>query len=139
MVRSQADNAETFTIGTLAERSGVNVETIRYYQRRGLLQAPERVSHGFRRYSMEYEKRVRFIKRAQGLGFTLDEIQSLLVLDEEKACAETRMFAAHKIATIERKVTDLEKIRSALERLVRSCDEADAGTSCPIIHLLIQD
>jgi MerR family transcriptional regulator, mercuric resistance operon regulatory protein len=131
--------SDTLTIGILAKRGGVNVETIRYYQRRGLLEEPSKPSGGFRRYPLESVKRVLFIKRAQGLGFTLEEILGLLVLDEGKACLETREVAAHKLELIEQKIADLSKMRKALSRLVRACDVSTAGAPCPIIHLLADD
>lgn len=83
------------TIGRLADAAGVNVETIRYYQRRGLLLEPDRPINGQRRYARAVVKRVRFIKRAQVLGFTLDEVGSLLELDEAHACADTRELPHH--------------------------------------------
>lgn len=131
--------SDTLTIGTLANRAGVNVETLRYYQRRGLLQEPARPSQGFRRYSQESVKRVRFIKRAQNLGFTLDEILGLLTLDERRACLETRSMAAHKLEGIEAKIADLSKMRKALSRLVKACDASSGGVPCPIIHVLADD
>jgi MerR family transcriptional regulator, mercuric resistance operon regulatory protein len=130
---------DKLTIGTLAKSGGVNVETIRYYQRRGLLREPAKPSAGYRRYSQESVKRVRFIKRAQNLGFTLDEILGLLDLDERKACAETRGIASHKLELIEQKIADLSRIKQALSRLVRACDTSAKGAPCPIIHLLVQD
>jgi MerR family mercuric resistance operon transcriptional regulator len=131
--------SDNLTIGILAKRSGVNVETVRYYQRRGLLHEPSKPLEGYRHYSSETVKRVRFIKRAQTLGFTLDEIGGLLGLDERKACLETREVAAQKLTLIEEKISDLSRIRKALSRLVRACDESSADEPCPIIHLLIQD
>src|SRR5882757_4793181 len=140
MVRSQGGYVgNNLTIGILAERGGVNVETIRYYQRRGLLHEPLKPSGGFRRYPQESVKRVRFIKRAQSLGFTLDEILGLLALDERKACLETRGIAAHKLELIEQKLADLSKMKKSLFRLVRACDASAAGAPCPIIHLLADD
>ncbi|MBS1800300.1 MAG: Hg(II)-responsive transcriptional regulator [Acidobacteria bacterium] len=130
---------DEMTIGTLAIHGGVNVETIRYYQRRGLLHEPSKPSGGFRRYSTETVKRVRFIKRAQALGFTLEEITGLLALDERRACLETRQAAAQKLALIEEKISDLSRIKKSLARLVHACDSSAAGEPCPIIHLLIQD
>lgn len=127
------------TIGTLAERGGVNVETIRYYQRRGLLQEPMKPPGGFRHYPLDAAKRVRSIKRAQALGFTLEEIAGLLALDEKKACQETREIAAHKLELIEQKIADLVKMKKALSRLLRACDASSAGAPCPIIHLLADD
>ncbi len=127
------------TIGVLAKRGGVNVETIRYYQRRGLLREPSKPSGGFRKYAPDSVKRVRFIKRAQSLGFTLDEILGLLALDEKTACFETRQIAAHKLESIRQKLADLTQMKKALSSLVRSCDKSSASGSCPIIHLLVQE
>ena len=91
MVRSQGvQMTSELTIGRLADEAGVNVETIRYYQRRGLMAEPDKPASGHRRYGPAAIKRVRFIKRAQVLGFTLDEVASMLELDEACACAETR-------------------------------------------------
>lgn len=131
--------SDNLTIGALAKRSGVNVETIRYYQRRHLLQEPPKRTGGYRQYSLKTEKRLRFIKRAQTLGFTLEEISGLLGLDERKACLETREAASQKLILIEEKISDLSRMKKALSRLVRACDASSAGEPCPIIHLLVQD
>src|SRR5258708_11425165 len=141
MVRSQVetDVSDNLTIGILAKQSGVNVETIRYYQRRHLLHEPSKPTCGYRHYSSETVKRVRLIKRAQTLGFTLEEISGLLRLDERRACLETREIAAQKLILIDEKISDLSRIKRALSRLVRACDASSAGELCPIIHLLIQD
>lgn len=133
------DMSDDLTIGILAKRSGVNVETIRYYQRRHLLEEPSKPVDGYRHYSLETVKRVRFIKRAQTLGFTLEEISGLLDLDERKACLETREIAAQKLTSIEEKLSDLSRMKKALSRLVRACNESSVGEPCPIIHLLVQD
>lgn len=130
---------DDLTIGGLARRSGVNVETIRYYQRRALLREPPKPSGGFRRYPDESVKRVLFIKRAQTLGFTLEEIQGLLALDEQKGCIETREIAVHKLELIAENIVDLSKMKESLARLMSSCDAAGAGAPCPIIHLLADD
>ncbi len=127
------------TIGILAKRSGVSVETIRYYQRRHLLEEPSKPVGGYRRYSLETVKRVRFIKRAQTLGFTLEEISGLLDLDEREACLETREIAVQKLTSIEEKLSDLSRMKKALSRLVRACNTSSVGEPCPIIHLLVQD
>ena len=127
------------TIGRLADEAGVNVETIRYYQRRALLPEPDKPINGHRRYAAEAVKRVHFIKRAQVLGFTLDEIGSLLDLDEAHACAETRELAAHKLAVIESKLDDLKAMRKALRSLLRQCETGSAAGACPIIHALAAD
>jgi MerR family mercuric resistance operon transcriptional regulator len=128
-----------FTIGLLADEVGVNVETIRYYQRRGLMPEPDRPSGGHRRYTAGAVTRLRFIKRAQVLGFTLEEISSLLELDEGHACAETRELAVHKLEVIESKLADLDAMRLALKELVLHCDSGAAQGSCPIIRALASD
>lgn len=130
---------DNLTIGALAKRSGVNVETIRYYQRRNLLHEPSKPLAGFRQYPLATIKRVRFIKRAQTLGFTLEEISGLLGLDEQTACLETREAAQQKLILIEEKIADLSKMKKVLSRLVRDCTASSAGDPCPIIHLLLQD
>ena len=127
------------TIGSLADEAGVNVETIRYYQRRGLMPEPDRPAHGYRRYGATTVKRVRFIKRAQALGFTLEEIGGLLKLDEAHACAETRELASHKLQTIETKLADLVAMRKALTALLCQCDAGAMKGNCPIIHALGSD
>lgn len=127
------------TIGRLADAAGVNVETIRYYQRRGLMAEPDKPAGGHRRYAADVVKRVRFIKRAQVLGFTLDEVGSLLQLDAARACAETRELAAHKLQVIEDKLADLEAMRKALTALLRQCDAGASKGNCPIIHALAAD
>ena len=126
------------TIGKLAERAEVNVETIRYYQRRGLLDEPDKPFGGFRRYPAAVAKRVRFIKRAQALGFTLKEVAGLLRLDESNACAETRELAAHKLALIDEKLKELRAIRIGLSALVTKCGTG-SNRACPIIHVLVAD
>ena len=127
------------TIGRLAEEAGVNVETIRYYQRRGLMAEPDKPLSGYRRYAGDAVMRVRFIKRAQVLGFTLEEIGSMLELDEAHACAETRELAAHKLEVIEGKLADLETMRKALTGLVRQCDQGAMKDDCPILNALAAD
>lgn len=110
--------ATELTIGKLADAAGVNVETIRYYQRRGLLDEPAKPLGGHRRYPVDMVKRLRFIKRAQALGFTLSEVGGLLTLDESCACAETRARAARKLALIEQKMADLVVMQQLLGELV---------------------
>ena len=127
------------SIGRLAAEAGVNVETIRYYQRRGLLAEPERPLNGQRRYPAELTKHVRFIKRAQVLGFTLEEIAGLLRLEEARACAETRELADRKLQVIDSKLADLKAMRKALAQLVRQCDAPGGTNCCPIIHALSAD
>lgn len=130
---------QDLTIGKLATAAGVNIETIRYYQRRGLLKEPPKPLGGHRRYPAEMVKRVRFIKRAQALGFTLTEVVGLLRLDEARACAQTRDMAAHKLSLIEEKMADLDAMRRALAGLVGQCDTGTKRKGCPIIQVLSQD
>jgi len=127
------------TIGRLAAEAGVNVETIRYYQRRGLMAEPDKPTSGHRRYASDAIKRVRFIKRAQVLGFTLDEVSSLLELDEARACAESRELAAHKLQVVEEQLADLKAMRKALTALLHQCDTEATKGGCPIIHALAAD
>ena len=127
------------TIGRLAHETGVNVETIRYYQRRRLMAEPVKPLHGHRRYSGAAVQRVRFIKRAQALGFTLDEIGGLLELDEAHACGQTRDLAAHKLKAIEDKLADFDAMRKALMALMLQCDTGVARGACPLIHALAAD
>ncbi len=140
MVQSQgAQMTNELTIGRLADEAGVNVETIRYYQRRGLMTEPDKPTSGHRRYGLAAIKRVRFIKRAQVLGFTLDEVGSMLELDDARACAETRELATHKLQVIDAKLADLKAMRKALMNLLRQCDTGAARGNCPIIHALAAD
>ncbi len=131
--------ARELTIGSLARSAGVNVETIRYYQRRGLLVEPAKPMGSCRRYTPEIAQRVRFIKRAQVLGFTLEEINLLLKLDMAHACAETRTLAVHKLDLIDRKLADLKAMRKALARLIAQCDTGEFAKGCPIIQVLSHD
>ena len=131
--------ASELTIGRVAKLAGVNVETIRYYQRRRLIAEPDKPHMGYRRYSADIVKRIRFIKRAQALGFTLEEIAELLRLEEARACAETRALAAHKMELIDRKLMGLGAMRKALAGLVQQCDRKQPTKGCPIIQVLEQD
>jgi MerR family mercuric resistance operon transcriptional regulator len=124
-----------FTIGHIARAAGVNIETVRYYQRRGLVGLPPKRARGFRYYSPDAVNRVRFIKRAQTLGMSLKEVQHLLKLDRKGACAETRALAAAKLTLVEHKLSDLVILRDALRGLVLACDQPHGG-NCPIIERL---
>ena len=129
--------SKAITIGALARRVGINVETIRYYQRRGLLAVPAKPLDGYRHYSREDLDRLCFIKRAQKLGFSLDEIASLLQLGQAN-CAETRALATLKLALVEDRIADLERIASTIRQLVQRCDNQDQG-GCPIVASLSLD
>jgi MerR family mercuric resistance operon transcriptional regulator len=119
------------TIGTLAAAAGVGVETVRFYQRRGLLAVPPRAG-GIRRYDERDTKRLRFIKRAQSAGFTLTEIGELIALDATEDRARARALAGARIDALDAKIADLKEARAALERLAKECGAGGAG-QCPII------
>jgi len=125
----------SMTIGRLAKAGGVNVETIRYYQRRGLLAEPERPAGSVRRYGPEAAGRLAFIRRAQEVGFTLEEVRALLELAETPNCRGARRLAANKLVLVETRIRDLDRMRRALRSLVRQCD-AGGARSCPIIDSL---
>lgn len=127
------------TIGGVAKLAGVNVETIRYYQRRGLVAAPDKPHMGYRRYPADTANHIRFIKRAQALGFTLKEIAVLLKLDEARACGKTRSLAARKMDVIDEKLAGLTAMRKVLADLVRQCDAGRPAKGCPIIQALAQE
>ncbi|MEP6677942.1 MAG: Hg(II)-responsive transcriptional regulator [Betaproteobacteria bacterium] len=127
---------QILTIGALAASAGVNVETVRYYQRRGLLEQPAKPPGGQRRYAPADATRVRFIKRAQQLGFTLEEVKGLLLLDDGQSCRETRLLAERKLALIELRIADLNRMRRTLKALTAQCAEGRRPRSCPIIATL---
>ena len=124
------------TIGALAKAGGVNVETVRYYQRRGLLTEPARPAGSVRRYGPEAADRLAFIRRAQDLGFTLQEVKVLLGLAETPNCRGARGLAAGKLVLVEKRIRDLDRMRGALRALIRQCD-AGSTRSCPIIRSLL--
>ena len=116
--------------------AGVHLETIRYYQRIGLMPTPGRDYGSVRRYGKDAAGRLRFIKRAQALGFSLDEVRLLLELSAGEHCAETRGFAEQKKRLVEKKIADLRSIRAALDKLIRACRLGKGGRGCPIIESL---
>jgi MerR family transcriptional regulator, mercuric resistance operon regulatory protein len=127
---------EQLTIGAVAKAAGVNVETVRYYQRRGLVDEPYKPLGGHRRYASLAVSRVRFIKRAQRLGFTLEEVSGLLRLQDGQSCRETRLLAEHKLAMIEDRIADLTRMRRMLKGLIAECAAGQRPRSCPIIATL---
>ena len=126
------------TIGKLAQSAGVNVETIRYYQRLKLLEEPAKPLGSVRRYADVAVARVQFIKRAQELGFSLAEIQRLLRLGDPQSCGEARALAAEKLALVESRVADLQRLRGVLKDLIGRCDRRRGKVACPIIESLTQ-
>lgn len=130
--------ARELTIGKIAKLAGVNVETIRYYQRRGLLSEPKKPHRGYRRYPADIVGHIRFIKRAQVLGFSLNEVAFLMELEEARACGMTRRLALDKIKAIDQKLAGLTCMRKALAALVQQCGTERSTKRCPIIQALGQ-
>lgn len=128
------------TISRLASAASVNVQTVRYYERRGLLPAPERTRSGYRQYDPEAVRRLRFIKRAQQLGFTLEEIRALLALrvrqPTDGSCSRIEAQTRRKIRLVEQKMEELERILAVLQRLANSCRDRRATAECPILEAL---
>lgn len=127
------------TIGHLAQETGVHFETIRYYQRLGLMPTPARPHGSVRRYSGDAVSRLRFIKRAQGLGFSLDEVRVLLEFTVGEHCAETRTLAEQKMRIVKKKVSDLRGVQRALDQLIHACGTGRKGHGCPIIDALADE
>ena len=127
---------EKMTIGRLAKAAGVGVETVRYYQRRKLLQVPSAPAGSFRSYPPEMIDRLRFIKRAQQLGFSLDEIAALLKLEQNGDRHAIRDIAIDKRARIHDKIADLQKMEAVLSHLICECEASDKAQACPIIAAL---
>ena len=127
------------TIGKVAKAAGVNVETIRFYQRIGLVSEPKKPFQGFRYYPPEAPNRVRFIKRAQQLGFTLEEVKGLLALGDGGSCRQTEQLASRKLALVEARIADLERLRGTLKELIGRCEAGGDRIACPIIDTLAAD
>lgn len=133
------EKSENLTIGEFAKTAGVNVETIRFYQRRGLLHEPDKPLGGIRRYGKSDAARVRFIKTAQRLGFSLDEVALLLRLEDGTHCDEARAIAEQKLLDVRARLADLQRIEAVLSLLVRQCQAQSGNVSCPIIASLQGD
>ena len=129
---------ETLSIGEVARRAGVGVETVRFYEREGLLEEPDRRESGYRQYTEEVVLRLRFIRRAKELGFTLKEIRELIALrrDPSATRADVRQQATAKITDIEAKIRDLQRMKEALLKLTVSCRGRGSASSCPILEAL---
>lgn len=128
--------AQSLTIGVLAEAASVNVETIRFYQRKGLMHEPLRPRGSIRRYGEEDLARVRFIKSAQRLGFSLEEVADLLKLEDGSHCTEARAQAERKLADVRERLSHLRRIEYALQGLVQRCSAARGEVRCPMIQAL---
>jgi Hg(II)-responsive transcriptional regulator len=129
------------TIGEVARRVGIGVETVRFYEREGLVAPPPRSPSGYRLYPDEAIERLRFVRRAKQLGFTLDEIGALLDLRvrPDAPCDEVRRLAAERLADVEARIADLQRIGAVLGRLVVACDAERDPLTCPILEALTAD
>ena len=130
----------TLSIGQVALQAGVGVETIRFYEREGLLEEPPRGASGYRQYPEQVVKRLHFIKRAQQLGFSLKEIMELLRLrvDAQTSCDEVKQRTEAKIAEVERKMVELQRMRQALLQVVTLCTGQGPASACPMLDALDQ-
>ena len=129
---------KVMSVGQLAKAAGVGVETIRYYQRRGLLSVPAKPLSGQRRYSDASLRQIAFIRRAQEFGFTLEEIRNLLVLADGRQCSKGRAAANSKAAEIAARVKELNRVRRRLAAIVKLCDDNRSGP-CPFMRVLNGD
>ena len=129
---------ETFSIGQVAQQAGVGIETVRFYERQGLLEKPARKKSGYRQYPPEAVLRLRFIKKAKEVGFSLKEIKELLSLRLDKAatCEDVRSRAEAKILDIEQKIQGLQRMKRALTDLTAACDGQGSASECPILQML---
>jgi Hg(II)-responsive transcriptional regulator len=129
---------KTLTIGQLARQAGVGIETVRFYERKGLLEEPARRASGYRQYDEEVVVRLHFIRRAKELGFTLREIADLLALrdDPDTSRADVRQRAVAKVADIEARIRDLQRMKDALRRLAATCQGDGPAVTCPILEAL---
>ncbi len=131
-------------ISEVASAAGVNVQTLRYYERRGILEEPRRTPAGYRQYNPEDVKKVQFIKRAQDLGFTLEEVRELLglrVLDggDGGACADVEERARAKLTDVDRRIRQLNHLRDVLTELIEACERRQPTEECPILDALEKD
>ncbi|MGB4858872.1 MAG: heavy metal-responsive transcriptional regulator [Dokdonella sp.] len=128
-------------IGELAKRCDVKIDTIRYYERQGLLPEPDRQASGYRRYQLSDEARLRFVIRSKTLGFTLDEIRDLLTISDHRDddMAELKAKAKVKLADVDARLIELTRIRDGLRSLVEACPGEGALAQCPILNALASD
>ena len=124
------------SIGQLAERAGVAIDTVRYYERNGLLQPAGRLASGYRRYGEAELKRLGFIRRAKALGFTVEDIRSLLALSAERNVAKVKRAAQSKLADIDARIAELERVRGGLRKLIAACPGHGRAEACPILNAL---
>ena len=127
---------DSMGIGALAHRAGVRIDTVRYYERNGLLAPSRRLASGYRRYGATELARLRFIRRAQALGFALKEIQELLSLSSKRDVARVKRAAQQKLADVERRIAALERVRAGLTTLIDACPGHGRAADCPILQAL---
>jgi MerR family copper efflux transcriptional regulator len=127
---------DSIGIGTLAKRAGVSIDTVRYYERGGLLSPKARLASGYRRYSELEVARLRFIRRAQALGFTLKEIRDLLALSKQRDVARVKRTAQEKLRDVEERIAQLERVRTGLANLIAACPGHGRAADCPILKAL---
>ena len=127
---------ESYTIGALARQAGVNVETVRYYQRRGLVGEPRRPLGGIRRYSQDHVRRLRFVRQAQALGFRLNEVKDLLTLEDGKHCRDAERLGAIKLAAVRQRLAQLRRVERALAALLDQCHCNTGSVRRPLIAAL---
>jgi MerR family transcriptional regulator, copper efflux regulator len=126
----------TIGIGTLAQRAGVGIDTVRYYERSGLISPRERLPSGYRRYGGLEISRLRFIRRAQALGFSLKEIRELLALSSQRDVGRVKKAAQAKLKDVERRIASLERVRDGLATLIAACPGHGRASGCPILNAL---
>ena len=130
---------DTWSIGQLAKRADVAIDTVRYYERNQLLAPAGRLASGYRRYGETELRRLRFIRRAKALGFSLDDIRGLLALGEGQDVAKVKQAAEAKRIDIGQRIAELERIRAGLDRLIAACPGHGRAESCPILNALSQE
>jgi MerR family copper efflux transcriptional regulator len=129
----------SLSIGQLAKQAGVAIDTVRYYERNALLAPAGRLASGYRRYVAIELKRLRFIRRAKALGFSLDDVRGLLTLSDERDVAEVKRAAERKLDDIEQRIAELERIRAGLNTLITACPGHGRAEACPILNALTQE
>ena len=129
----------SLSIGQLAQRAGVAIDTVRYYERNALLAPAGRLASGYRRYGETELKRLRFIRRAKALGFSLDDIRALLTLSDERDVAQVKRAAQRRLDDIERRIAELERVRTGLTSLITACPGHGKAEACPILNALSQE
>ena len=139
MAEKTYSHIPTMTIGPLSEKTGCHIETIRYYERIGIMPSPPRTEGGHRVYREEHLKRLTFIRRSRELGFTLEEIRNLLLLvdGDDFTCAEVKTMTLEHADDVHRKIADLKKLERVLKDMVSQCDRGDVP-DCPVIDALFQ-